>query len=82
MITGHVLSDEDEALVALWKGKGLGMYRQFVVDDESVVHFVDGDFQVTVEGSINGAPLFTHDARTALQERISEYERTREAHRA
>ena len=79
MKTGLLLSEEDEALVARWKGKGLSMYRCFTVDDESVVVFVDGDFQLTVEGSTNGAPVLTDMARTVLIERIEEFERTREA---
>ena len=70
----HILDDEDEALMRRWKGSGLGVYPEHLVDNEYEAVFACGSFVLNVKAAAGGVPLFTDDDRALLRMFLDERE--------
>ena len=70
----HTLDEEDDKLMARWKGNGLNVYTALIKDDEREVVFNAYGFELRVPAAMYGVPMFTQDHRDILTMFLDELE--------
>ena len=73
--------EEDESLIARWKGANLSMYRRNIGDDVLQWTFSDGNVIALTGCDRKGNPMLTDEDRAKLEDRLFQFKQYEENHR-